>query len=47
MSKGIHPIPNQELDSDGVERAYQAQFKFNCLLATEAGKLCLPLNIFV
>ena len=28
MSKGIHPIPAQESDSDGVERAYQAQFKF-------------------
>jgi hypothetical protein len=28
MSKGIHPVPAQESDSDGVERAYQAQFKF-------------------
>ena len=47
MSKGIHSIPAQESDSDGVERAYQAQFKFHCRMATEAGKLCLPLNIFV
>ena len=47
MSKGIHPVPAQESDSDGVERAYQAQFKFHCWLATKAGKLCLPLNIFV
>ena len=47
MSKGIHHVPDQESDFDGVERAYQAQFKFHCRLATEAGKLCLPLNIFV
>ena len=47
MSKGIHPVSVQESDSDGVERAYQAHFKFYCRLATEAGKLCLPLNIFV
>jgi hypothetical protein len=43
----IHSIPAQESLSDGVERAYQAQFKFHCRMATEAGKLCLPLNIFV
>ncbi len=36
-----------ELDSDGVEHTYQAQFKFQCWLVNEAGKLCLPLNIFV
>jgi hypothetical protein len=34
MSKGIHPIPAQESDSNGVERAYQAQFKFHCRLAS-------------